>query len=348
VQAIVKAANAASSALRDQQLLVDEAEKTLVDARAGRIRAEQALLDATETWQARQVLGRLDPVCCPRCEEPLEHNRHQEEKESASCAVCSRPMPTIDQGAADLLLAGLKEQVNELQVAEDAARARRDEAATAAAERLAEQQNAAERLEQVLATSRNFDELRRMELEQAELTGRLAATDMPSASGVEPPVTRAVGAVAEIIRESVAAASEQVFPLLDQQIVELATRFGVQNLDSVKLDRAGRVNAVKANVKTKFADLSRGDRLRMRIATVVALLRVGAARGVATHPGLLLIDSVAAEEVTEGSARTLIAELESIAAELPDLQIVLTTAQPDLVSDLPGDRVITSDSDHLF
>lgn len=100
---------------------------------------------------------------------------------------------------------------------------------------------------------------------------------------------------------------------------------------------------------TIFKKLSRGDRLRMRIATVIALLRTGADRGVPAHPGLLLIDSIAAEEVTKVPARTLIAELQAIAQEIPDLQIFFTTADPALVDNLlPDDRVITSDGEHLF
>jgi hypothetical protein len=348
VAAVLNVANVASAGLRDQQLIVEEAAGTLVDAHTGRVRAEQALLDATETWQARRVLGRLDPVCCPRCEEPLDHDRHQLEKDDASCAVCSRPLPAVDEETAELMIEGLEQQLNELRKGEVEARTLRDEAAATAAERLVEQREAVSRLNQVLSTSRNHDELRRLELKQAELDGRLAATAMPPAEPAAPLATRIVDTVTEIIRESVTDAAHQIFPLLDQQIVELATRFGVQNLDSVKLDRAGRVNAVKAKVKTNFGNLSRGDRLRMRIATAIALLRVGAARHVATHPGLLLIDSVAAEEVTADSARTLIAELQSVAAELPGLQIVLTTAQPELVIDLPDHHVITSDGDHLF
>lgn len=79
------------------------------------------------------------------------------------------------------------------------------------------------------------------------------------------------------------------------------------------------------------------------------MLRVGASRGVASHPGLLLIDSVAAEEVTAVPARALIAELHRITEELPDLQVILTTAQPDLVEGiLPQDHIITSTDEHLF
>lgn len=43
------------------QRLLEEAEQTMTETTSARVRAEQALLDARETWQARRVLGRLDP-----------------------------------------------------------------------------------------------------------------------------------------------------------------------------------------------------------------------------------------------------------------------------------------------
>ncbi|MFF9272969.1 hypothetical protein [Streptomyces rochei] len=87
----------------------------------------------------------------------------------------------------------------------------------------------------------------------------------------------------------------------------------------------------------------------MRVATVIALLRAGAARHIDSHPGLLLIDSVAAEEMTADAARRLIGELQTLTRELPELQVVFTTAQPELVEGLlPEDHIITSGSEHLF
>jgi ABC-type ATPase with predicted acetyltransferase domain len=144
-------------------------------------------------------------------------------------------------------------------------------------------------------------------------------------------------------------AAKTLLPEMDAEIIALCKRFGVQNLDSVKLDRAAHVNAVKDGEPHAYKDLSRGDRLRMRIATVIALLRIGKARGVTSHPGLLIIDSIAAEELTEAAARSLITELQKITQELPTLQVVFTTAHPEFVDRLlPEDHIITAEGTHLF
>ncbi|MEU2441768.1 hypothetical protein ABZ595_37145 [Streptomyces rubradiris] len=348
ISPLLRAADQAATELRGVRALLEEAEQTLTEVSAARMRAEQGLLDARETWQARRVLGRLDPVCCPRCEEPLGSVRRSEEREQANCAVCTRPLPEVDPETAEALLAELEQTLERAQDAEREATDRRLRAVEVVQSALADHREAAAGLEQGLATSQAHDRLRDLEIRAAELRGRLEATGSTPPAPPVPVSAQVLAATEEAVRAAVDAAAKQLFPAMNEAIVELATRFGVQNLDSVKLDRAGKVNAVKAGVKTTFKRLSRGDRLRMRIATVIALLRVSADRGVATHPGLLLIDSVAAEEVTEVPARTLIAELQAIAAELPELQVVLTTAQPELVDALPKDHLITSDGEHLF
>lgn len=351
VTPLLAAVDRAGALLRDRLEQLDGLEQALAELTAARIRAQQAVMDSQETWQARRVLGRLDPVCCPRCEEPLEHERRVQERESAACAVCTRTLPEVDATTAEAALEQLSAEVSAAEAAEAKARQQRDAVKAEVEQARAAQQKAHADLQGVLAVSGAHQRLRELELRAAVLQGQLAATGLPSGGGktADSGPDTVLGTTHDVVRGYVDAAAKRLFPAMDAQIVELAARFGVQNLDSVKLNRAGQVNAVKAGVATAFKRLSRGDRLRMRVATVIALLRVGAARGVATHPGLLLIDSVAAEEVTEVPARTLIAELMKLSEELPGLQVVLTTAQPELVEGLLSpERIITSSGEHLF
>ncbi|GAB3741976.1 hypothetical protein [Nocardiopsis nanhaiensis] len=348
VSPLLQGADQAAAALREKRTLLIEAQQAMTEAKSGRMHATQALLDARETWQARRVLGRLNPVCCPRCEEPLERDRRWQEHEHGACAVCTRPLPEVDKETAEVMLQGLEQQLERARAAEQEAISHSESAAAMVDYALADQREAVAALRKGLATSQNHDLLRQLELQAAELEGRLAATGSIPEAPPLPVSTQVLEAVTTAVRKVVDESAKLLFPSMNNQIVELATRFGVQNLDSVRLDRSGRVNAVKAGVQTAFKRLSRGDRLRMRIATVIALLRVGADRGVTSHPGLLLIDSVAAEEVTEVPARILIAELQTIAGELPELQVVLTTAQPELVGALPAEQLVTQEGDHLF
>ncbi|MFF8550829.1 hypothetical protein ACF07Z_28635 [Streptomyces albidoflavus] len=350
VTPLLAAADQAGARLRDRVEHLDGLEQALAELTAGRVRAQQALMDTQETWQARRVLGRLNPVCCPRCEEPLEAERRVQERQSASCAVCTRTLPEVDAETAEAALEQLKAQLSAAEVAEGKARDLRDAAKAEVEQAKAAQRTAHAALRDVLSVSGAHHKLRELELRAAMLRGQLAATGLQMRGRTPDGGPSSVLETAhDVVRQYVEAAAKRLFPVMDAQIVELAARFGVQNLDSVRLNRAGHVNAVKSGVGTAFKRLSRGDRLRMRIATVIALLRVGATRGVATHPGLLLIDSLAAEEVTEVPARTLIAELQALSEELPGLQVVLTTAQPELVEGLvPGERLITSSGEHLF
>ncbi|MFI5689673.1 hypothetical protein [Streptomyces sp. NPDC051636] len=176
VSPLLQAADQAAARLRDTQSVLHEAEQSLTDMNAARVRADQALLDARETWQARRVLGRLDPVCCPRCAEPLDRDRRQQEREDASCAVCTRPLPEVDEETAEVLLQDLEQQLESAREAEDSASRQRDAAAAAVNAALAEKQAAAAALQEALATSQNHERLRQLELQAAGLEGRLAAT----------------------------------------------------------------------------------------------------------------------------------------------------------------------------
>jgi hypothetical protein len=334
--------------LRHERTLADEAYR---DARADRLRLEQQHLDATESWQARRVLGLLDPTCCPRCEAPIDSGRRTQERNRAHCAVCTRPLPEVNESEIEEALMALEEQLESARQAEEDAEQLLSSRSEQVDQAFAAYEHAAEQVQQFARVSQQYQRLRELELRAARLEGRLAAyTSLPeTVESAQQASTIVLEATEQVLTSIVKDATSEVFPLLDAEIIDLAQRFGVQNLDSVRLDRAGRVNAVSDGKNKPFSKFSRGDRLRMRIATVVALLRVGNKLGARAHPGLVLVDALASEEVTARPGRTLVGELQAIAEEIPELQVILTTAQPHLVySVLPSPQLITSDDRHLF
>ncbi|MFT7835712.1 hypothetical protein Q5530_06150 [Saccharothrix sp. BKS2] len=351
VSALLRDVDDTAEALRQARESFERTDQALRDARDARIRAEQAKLDATETWHARRVLGRLDPTCCPRCEEPLTADRRSQERDDAACAVCTRPLPEVDPEVAEALLNQLDENVTNATQAETDLLPGHQKAVRGAEQADTAYEAARRHLRETLTAGHPLTRLHQLELTAAGLRGKLSATapaqTAPALGGST--IGAVLAAVHGEVRAVVDQAAKQILPEMDTEIVTLCERFGVQNLDSVRLTRAGQVNAVKDGEKTAFKDLSRGDRLRMRIATVIALLRIGADRGITSHPGLLLIDSIAAEELNAESARSLITELQAITSELPQLQVVFTTAHPEFVSGLlPEEHIITSTDDHLF
>ncbi|MEV0082875.1 hypothetical protein [Saccharopolyspora sp. NPDC050642] len=341
----------AADTLREARETFERTDTAFHEARDTRLRAEQAKLDATETWQARRVLGRLDPTCCPRCEEPLTPERRSQERSNANCAVCTRTLPQVEPELAEAILAELDQVISIATAAEAEISSRHQEQRTEVKLRRDEHEAARRALDDVMAGEHPVARLQTLEIKAAELRGRLSATapseDSPPSNGTS--ITSVLAATRKQLLKVVDKAAKTLLPEMDAEIVALCKRFGVQNLDSVKLDRAAHVNAVKDGEPHAYKDLSRGDRLRMRIATVIALLRIGKARGVTSHPGLLIIDSIAAEELNEAAARSLITELQKITQELPTLQVVFTTAHPEFVDGLlPEDHIITAERTHLF
>jgi hypothetical protein len=136
--------------------------------------------------------------------------------------------------------------------------------------------------------------------------------------------------------------SEGLLEDLGDEIATLARDFGIAAVTDVNVTLSAALRIKKGGAQPKaFSAQSPGERLRLRIATVVALLRVGARRGIATHPGLLMIDSLRAEEVQESDAHAVLDALLEIAANTPGLQIITTTADESLPDGrLPADHVL--------
>ncbi|WP_372346604.1 hypothetical protein [Streptomyces sp. KL116D] len=148
-------------------------------------------------------------------------------------------------------------------------------------------------------------------------------------------------AAAKVLEKDHEAAAQTLFDDLNREIAHLGRQFGIDGLESVKINRAAHLDVTKGGGRTKpFGSQSPGERLRLRIAVVIALLRVGAQHAVSTHPGLLLIDSPKAEEVQDLDIRRLLRELAELASK-NHLQVLITTRDFDLVHDvLPDENII--------
>ncbi|MCS0605695.1 hypothetical protein NX794_31505 [Streptomyces sp. LP11] len=332
---------------------VERATEAAELAKEARIEAKRLHLDAVETHRARKVMGLAEIDCCGRCQRDLGPERKKNELTDGICRSCTRPLPetdTADPHAAEAELADLAGLL---------ARAEEDEKQVAKALRLARDREyrarksctkAGQLVEQTADASQIHAQLTETEQALARLEGKLEATSPQPASSLQHgPDTAVLQAVAAQLTRCVEQSGSALFAALDQEIRDLSARFGVANLDSVHLHRTGVITAVKAGVRMRFVKLTPGDRLRMRIATVIALLRIGGRRGTIGHPGLLLVDSIGTAETTVEDGRRLVRELAAVAQEMPGLQVILTTAQPDMVSGiLPTNQVITSSQANLF
>ncbi|MDX3855752.1 hypothetical protein [Streptomyces sp. AK02-01A] len=331
-------------ALADAQDQWDEASRVFRRSRTERQHAAKLVNDVTESATARLLFHGLNPSSCPRCDQTIDDARRQEERHASTCAVCARAV-TGDDDPQEVTA----EAQERLKTSTDIE--------AIAKEELEKAETTVDSLTRQLETAQ--EQLRRAQ-SAADLPARLAAQeDVLRREGAlsvfrepeelatgdtEAKTVKILAAAAKLLEKDSKSAAEALFEEVNKEIAELATLFGVPSLKSVEIDRSARLKIYPLGSKQEwFKDQTAGARLRLRIAVVIALLRVGRRYGVSTHPGLLLIDSPKSEEMQSADARKLFGELATVAAE-SDLQVVITTADFDLArATLPDDTIRHAD-----
>lgn len=318
----------------DARAVDEDAQRAEQSTRIDRQRASKRLADVRESKIARALFQGLDPDACPRCDQAITSDRRDREHDSHACAVCDRPVSTDDAEYADIVI----EAEDRLSAAVEAERQVRAHAETTRA-RLntltAELTAADERLRAAQAATA-LPEMAHAQQTVWRLEGALGVLPAPSPpdgdDAANDAVTlRVLAAAVKVLDADNKSAAVALFADLEQEVAELSRRFGMVSLENVHIDRAARMQVTQdGGGKDWFSKCNPGARLRLRIALVIALLRVGAAHGVSTHPGLVMIDSPKAEEVQDLDATVLFRELAEVAEE-QGIQVVITTRDYDLV-----------------
>jgi hypothetical protein len=299
---------------------------------------ERAVRDLREDLAAASFFNGLKPAHCPRCETPITPERLTSESQSKHCSVCTTSIQTADVENSAL------EDAESRRDASKAALTRPQELLVPLVktqEQVTASLNLARSAAHSIANRMGITESRTLELDVARIEGALSTmTESASVSPGTSPDARVLDAAAEEANSRVNEAQRGLLDEFNKEIVQLAKRFGIVSLESVQLDLQARMKVVKGAEETWFSRLTTGERLRLRIATAIALLRVGALKEVGRHPGLLIIDSPASEETTEHNLDTLLEELNQICKEMQNLQIIIATARPkDVLSTIETGRV---------
>jgi hypothetical protein len=306
---------------------------------------ERALRDVRENIVAHQFFNGLEPVCCPRCEAKVTSERIKKESADLSCSLCSENIP-VD------MMEGASETIEATQ--------RRAEASRAAVERAVANERslrmisaaaskdfeAARKALENAAKGTTFQQRRDAELAVARLEGALEERQTePGLSAPSSDVALVEAAAAEA-KKAYEENRGDIMLRLSKEILSLGQRLGVKMLESVNLSSNATLALTKGGEDTSFGKVTAGERLRLRIATAIALLRVGKERGLGRHPGLLIIDSPGAEEVSEIDLAALLGELQKITNETPGLQILVASANPAaIVGQLGAERCRVAEKD---
>jgi hypothetical protein len=347
------------------------------ELRAEQQRHQQLMEDA----MAQLFFGRMTPTVCPRCSAAVTAERRKKEPEEHACSLCTHDLdlPALEsqlvvassmpESARTSLITASADAaehrdtpdegvdvVGPLQALQEAA----DEANAAVA--ALEQKHAAAVAARDAATATAQTHTARID---GARTRQQAALDLARAEGAlealteqPPPIppggpsefTAAVIAAADsIIKQWLKDEQDPRLEAISAEITDLVRSFGADNIDSVRLIGNANMQVRRGGIESGYGQLTQGEKLRLKLATAIAVIKHGYAAGVGRHPGLLFIDSPAAEEIPESDLRTMLSALNDVATAT-DIQIMIATRYGDVLTEIlsPANVIVAKYGDPVW
>jgi hypothetical protein len=314
---------------------IADAQRASAAVKVERDEARAVLRRLEEGAASRRVFAGLKPVCCPRCSAALPDSRTEEEEQSGRCAVCDRNSLGEDAQALSEALAEARERVEELVQYELAARSGVEKLTAELSEVQKQRLTATSRIRAIEAQATAIAKRRAHEDSILKLTGaleerRLIAAQVSAATsnGDHLAILTAAEAIAETRMKQ---ASVELFADLEREVVAVAKRFGFRGLESIAI-RGNGITVTVSGVASGYGRQTAGQRLRLRIALVVAMMRLAERSGFGHHPGVLFIDSPGSEELSDDDLLAMLQEIGKVATETTGLQIFVASARGDLLA----------------
>ncbi|KQR66498.1 hypothetical protein [Frigoribacterium sp. Leaf172] len=351
VEAAMTVVTEATAAITRTQRAMSDAALAYGSAERELHAAEQDLAAFKEAAVTKRFWHALKPSCCPRCDAKVQPEQWQREQEG-SCSLCNNPIDESDAAPnGNFDNAGtVDDEIDPVTMAEQ-----RVARYTADAERLStlhddamSQAEAAEsefqRASEVISNVHG-DPIERRALERriAVLDGRIQERSERSDEDPEEEPLTADARILDAAETFAGDSGKSVFAAallsVSAQITSLGKTLGISNLEKATLQANAQLPVVKGGEKTAFGKLTDGEKLRLKIALVVSLLDVGTTSGLGRHPGFLIVDSLATEELNRENGELLLRELSRV-AQTYGLQVITSTAHSELVDAVLPDEAI--------
>jgi DNA repair exonuclease SbcCD ATPase subunit len=200
-----------------------------------------------------------------------------------------------------------------------------------------------------LASGGTAQEEQKLRLEAARIEGMLEAVSklVQTDNGEESDLT-ILDAATDVATEEVKAAAEAVLTRSGELICALVKRLGMSDVEQVVLKRNGNVEVHKGGSVSFFGRLSPGERLRVRIATVVALLQAAQQFGAGRHPGFLIIDSPAKEEMADANVEEMLEALAELSGSVNIQLLVAFRGTDRALKHFPEDHCLLARKGETF
>ncbi|MGC3952667.1 MAG: hypothetical protein QM804_00155 [Propionicimonas sp.] len=362
---IIAAASAATEHARtvhelERQLMVANANTDTIKLQLRTTRARNHTI--FEDKLATKFFHQMTPSRCPRCTSTVTPEQKAAETDSHACSLCSKDLrldevdiansginPDAEGGDIDLPTDDIQALNDALTGAKDVAEALTTRITNAKAN-LAAAEAANQTAQKRIAAA---EDRRKLELAAAHAQGALAAfgeaSDPTVLDNVNPTDFAVLSAASDILQKWMRDGQNPLLATISQDIETLAVGFGADSLSDVQLGGGGSMRLNKHGKPVTYSKVTDGEMLRLKIATAVALIKHGFVEGVGRHPGFLVLDSPAAEEMPEEDLAVLVEALIDVAAKA-EMQILVGTRNTGPLLGLleEKNRVVAADDKYLW
>ncbi len=349
---------------RRQAVTADDATQRLADLRSQGVEKATELSHLEEergrlTEQIRRARARarnvrehiqmhlhftgLDVHLCPSCDTDVDEAAMQREQSDHSCRLCGKKAHTAS--ASDIEAMAAEADAYDDQVQRDG-RARehigteierlRNVIQRVNGEAALLEGAAKQGIEFALSTPQEDEARMDFQVRLAELRVQSVQVSQRLGESATTGETAALKAeVQEVIRGTLRQVAEQenegITGRLGALTQEMARDFGAQSITDVTCSALGRLSLNKHGVKVAFKGINNpGERLRVKLAFFLAMMRLGRLGRAARHPGLLLIDQPASAEMVTEDVEAVARSLAAVdAAHAEHLQIICFTARTE-------------------
>ena len=325
-----------ASLQREVRTLTERLEReatTLRFAKEASIEDRRDLQTHNDSVSANAVFRRLEPKCCPRCDHTISKARMEREHSESACSVCGESVSSSED--AEELKSQLEETVMASQEAVKKAKARHDDTETTLLNQKAKIVDLQQRIEMTTLDLASHVKRHDLITAVAVLEGRLE-----EASLIQNPLDddrsseiKILGAIASETEKRVKEIRDGLLADVSKRLVQYAKAFGMENLSDAALKGNGNLSLTKAGAETSYSRVTEGEKLRLKVATVLAMIEIAEDRGIGRHPGLLMIDSPAAQEVSPDDVDHLVTGLQEVSGKLPHMQVFVAGITSKAITD---------------
>lgn len=287
-----------------------------------------------EAEAASAFFKRLEPTCCPHCQTSISENRRLREMIDHSCSICgeiitdSEDIDTIEMELKNRLEASSKafeESEHLVSTKEKQKREIESQVSTYEIE--------CKRLEEQTSSFEKRYELEKKITGLEYLLGEYQDDPTPQESEKNDLAidSKIIDAAIKETKNRVDNLQKDLLEEVSTKIQEYATSFGMTSITSVTLTSHPHLRLIKDGLQTTYSKCTEGEKLRLKIASIIALISIAEKRGIGRHPGILLVDSPKAEEMVEEDVDNLVGGLFKLTKELPHIQIILAATSSESI-----------------